>query len=308
MVKQIIIDMQKELTNATQNYGKAKASERLAEKKYLEAKKVSENWESKAKMALSQGNADLAKQALAKKVKADPTLGINYENQAWTEEHFGYKEEHAKKMTGKDKLILVLFFLTFVIMVVGVVKLDWWFEQMAVLFLVSGVIMGIIGGMNERKICEVFIGGASDLVGVALVCGLARAVNMLLTSGQVSDTILYAMSGWVEGMSPILFAVAVMIMFLVLGFFIASTSGLAILAIPIIAPLADTVGLPREIVISGYLFGQGLINLITPTNTILPVLQMTNITYDKYLKWVMPLFGLYAALGVVMLVAETMTC
>jgi len=71
MVKQIIIDMQKELTNATQNYGKAKASERLAEKKYLEAKKVSENWESKAKMALSQGNADLAKQALAKKVKAD---------------------------------------------------------------------------------------------------------------------------------------------------------------------------------------------------------------------------------------------
>lgn len=71
MVKQIIIDMQQELTKATQNYGKAKASERLAEKKYLEAKKVSESWESKAKAALSQGNTDLAKQALAKKVKVD---------------------------------------------------------------------------------------------------------------------------------------------------------------------------------------------------------------------------------------------
>ncbi len=71
MVKQIIIDMQAELTKATQNYGKAKASERLAEKKYLDAKKSSESWEAKAKAALSQGNQDLAKQALAKKVKAD---------------------------------------------------------------------------------------------------------------------------------------------------------------------------------------------------------------------------------------------
>lgn len=71
MVKQIIIDMQKELTIATQNYGKAKASERLAEKKYLDAQKVSASWESKAKAALSQGDQELAKQALAKKVKAD---------------------------------------------------------------------------------------------------------------------------------------------------------------------------------------------------------------------------------------------
>ena len=77
MVKQIIIDMQQELTKATQNYGKAKASERLAEKKYLEAQKVSASWESKAKAALSQGNADLAKQALAKKVKADEDVN-NY--------------------------------------------------------------------------------------------------------------------------------------------------------------------------------------------------------------------------------------
>ena len=77
MVKQIIIDMQTELTKATQNYGKAKASERLAEKRYLEAQKQSENWENKAKAALSQGKEDLAKQALAKKVKADEDVA-NY--------------------------------------------------------------------------------------------------------------------------------------------------------------------------------------------------------------------------------------
>ncbi|WP_297960537.1 PspA/IM30 family protein [uncultured Ruminococcus sp.] len=77
MVKQIIIDMQTELTKATQNYGKAKASERLAEKKYLEAQKISSDWEAKAKMALSQGDQELAKQALARKVKADEDLS-NY--------------------------------------------------------------------------------------------------------------------------------------------------------------------------------------------------------------------------------------
>ncbi len=74
MVKQVIIDMQAELTKATQNYGKAKASERLAEKKYLDAQKVSESWENKAKTALAKGDQDLAKQALARKVKADEDL------------------------------------------------------------------------------------------------------------------------------------------------------------------------------------------------------------------------------------------
>ena len=77
MVKQIIIDMQTELTKATQNYGKTKASERLAEKKYLEAQKISSDWEAKAKMALSKGDQDLAKQALARKVRADEDLA-NY--------------------------------------------------------------------------------------------------------------------------------------------------------------------------------------------------------------------------------------
>lgn len=79
MVKQVIIDMQTELNKATQNYGKAKASERMAEKKYLEAQKISESWENKAKAALSQGNQELAKQALAKKVKADEDV-VSYKD------------------------------------------------------------------------------------------------------------------------------------------------------------------------------------------------------------------------------------
>lgn len=79
MVKQVIIDMQTELNKATQNYGKAKASERMAEKKYLEAQKISASWETKAKAALSQGNQELAKQALAKKVKADEDV-ISYKD------------------------------------------------------------------------------------------------------------------------------------------------------------------------------------------------------------------------------------
>jgi uncharacterized ion transporter superfamily protein YfcC len=243
----------------------------------------------------------------AAKVKADPTKGINYENHEWTLERFGMPEE-VKKMTGRDKLILVIFFFTFVVMVYGVAKMDWWFGEMAALFLVSGIVIGIIGGMNEKAIGTEFIKGASDLVGVALVCGLARAANMLLTSGKVSDTLLYTMSGWVEGMNPILFIITMMFIFVILGFFVASTSGLAILSIPIMAPLADAVGLPRELIISAFLYGQGLINLITPTNIILPVLSMTNISYDKYLKWVAPLFCALAALGIVMLILELQFC
>ena len=175
---------------------------------------------------------------------------------------------------------------------------------MAALFLISAIIIGIIGRMSEKEIAGVFISGASDLVGVALVCGLARAVNILLENGLISDTLLYTMSGWVEGMNPVLFIIVMMIAFIILGFFINSSSGLAMLSIPIMAPLADAVGLPRDVVISSYIYGLGLIGLITPTGLILAVLDMVDVTFDKWLKWCWPLMIILAVLGIVMLMAQ----
>lgn len=241
------------------------------------------------------------------KIRKDPKLSVVYEDTDRINKKLGLeegKETEHEAMSLSYKIILGLFFLTFAVMVYGVVKLDWWFGEMAALFLISAIIIGIIGRMSEREIASQFIAGASDLVGVALVCGLARAVNYLLENGLVSDTLLYTMSGWVEGMNPILFVVVMMIVFIILGFFINSSSGLAMLSIPIMAPLADAVGLPRDIVISCYIYGLGLIGLITPTGLILAVLDMVDVTFNKWLKFCWPIMIIWTIFGMIMLIAQ----
>ena len=244
----------------------------------------------------------------AAKVKKDPSKSIIFDSKAHIDEKFGMNstEQHEeRKMTVRERIILLLFFATFVIMVYGVAShLGWWFDQMSVLFLVMAVIIGVVGGMNEAEISEEFVKGAADLVGVALVVGLARAVNILLENGFVSDTLLHVMSGWVSGMNPVLFLIVMELIFIILGFFINSSSGLAMLSIPIMAPLADAVGLPRDLVISAYMYGLGLIGLITPTGLILASLQMVDVTYDKWLKWCWPLMILWTILGIVMLIFQ----
>ena len=189
-------------------------------------------------------------------------------------------------------------------MIMGVSQWDWWFDEMSVEFMCGGILIGILGGMNEAEICEKFVGGAADLVSVALVCGLARAVNILLENGLVSDTLLEVMSGWVAGMNPVLFICLMEIIFIILGFFINSSSGLAMLSIPIMAPLADAVGISRAAVISSYLYGLGLIGLITPTGLILASLEVAGVKFDRWMKWCWPLLIVWTVLGMLMLVAE----
>lgn len=241
----------------------------------------------------------------ARKVKADPTASIIYEDKEHIDKKFeALTQAEAPTLTLRFKIVLILFALTFVVMIYGVSQRDWWFGEMAALFMISGILLGIIGGLSEKEIAREFIAGASDLVGVALVCGVARAVNILLESGKISDTLLYTMSGWVEGMSPILFIIVMMLVFIILGFFINSSSGLAVLSIPIMAPLADAVGLPREVVISAYIYGLGLIGLITPTGLILASLEMVDVTYNKWLKFCMPLMVIWGVFGIIMLLVQ----
>jgi len=101
-----------------------------------------------------------------------------------------------------------------------------------------------------------------------------------------------------------IFIVLMLLIFIVLGFFIPSSSGLAVLSIPIMAPLADSVGLSRDVIISAYVYGLGLISFITPTGLILATLEMVDVTYDKWLKFIMPLMGYIAAFSAIMLLIQ----
>lgn len=243
----------------------------------------------------------------AKKIKADPTKSLVHDQQQEIQARFaGDTDAEAPDFTLQRKFMLLLFAATFAVMVWGVSRGGWWFPEMSTLFLGFALLTGLIGRIPEKTWVDKFIAGAADLVGVALTIGLARGINMIMDGGQISDTILNSLSHVVNGMNGSVFSVVMMGIYTILGFFISSSSGLAVLSMPIMAPLADTVNVPRDVVVSAYQYGQGLMGFITPTGLILVALSMVNVGYDRWLKFVMPLVGMVTVLLVVMLVAQAM--
>ena len=184
--------------------------------------------------------------------------------------------------------ILIIFALAFVVMVYGVKELGWWFEEMTALFIFVTFIMIFFAKLSEKEFVGEFMAGASDLLGVAIIIGLARGVTIIMENGMISDTILNSLSGAVSNMNGVIFSTFIFFVYIILGFFISSSSGLAVLSMPIMAPLADVVGINRDIIVSAYQFGQGIMSFITPTGLILASLAMVNVTYDKWLKFQLP--------------------
>ena len=240
----------------------------------------------------------------AKKVKADPSKSICYDQYEYHMKKFGHQGE-VEEFTGRMKLSLIVFGITFAVLVWGLVSKGWWFDSMTSLFLACAILLAFTSGIGEKNFMDQFIGGAADLMSVALVVGVARGINIILENGMVSDTILEFFSGAISGMNPIVFIILMMLVFIVLGFFISSSSGLAVLSVPIMAPLADTVGGSRAAIVSAYAYGLGLISFITPTGLVLASLAMVDVTYDKWLKFIMPLMGITAGFSAVMLVIQT---
>lgn len=239
----------------------------------------------------------------ANRISKNPEKSLVYDLSDEMNAHFK-KESKEVEFTPRRIMILIIFILSFVVMIYGVANLGWWFEEMTALFLVSGVIIGIFAGMGEKIFVNTFIAGAADLLGVGLVIGIARSINIILENGLVSDTILYGLSTMVSGMDRNIFVILMMFVFMILGFFIASSSGLATLAIPIMAPLADAVNVPRDVIITACIFGQGLMSFITPTGLILASLEMVHVTYNKWLRFVLPLLALITILAIFILLLE----
>ena len=242
----------------------------------------------------------------AQRVKKDSRNSLIYEDKKHIEEKFlkDYDHENIPEFNFRRKAMLVLLLLGFIIMIWGVSTQGWWFTEMTALFLVIAIIIGFISGMGEKTFVDKFITGAGDLIGVALIIGVARGINLIMENGLISDTILYYSSNLVQGMNVIVFIVVMVIIFCVLGFFIPSASGLAVLSMPIMAPLADTVGLSRDVIVSAYAYGQGLMAFITPTGLILATLAMVDVTYNKWLKFVLPLMGIIGGFSIVMLILQ----
>jgi len=238
----------------------------------------------------------------AEKVKNDPTKSIIYAQKEEIEKLFLHQPSNViPKFTTKIILILITFISCFGIMIFGVSILDWWFLEMTSVFLVGAIVIGFIYGINESKFVDVFMKGANDLLSVAFIIGLARGITIIMDDGLISDTLLYYSSNLTEGMNKGLFINVMMYLYAGLSFFIPSSSGMAVLTMPIMAPLADGVGIGREMIVNAYQYGMGLFAFISPTGLILASLTMVKVGYDKWLKFVMPLVGILLIMTMLLL-------
>ena len=237
----------------------------------------------------------------AKRVKNDPSKSVIFSQKQEIEKLFSSSIATHSKLTNKLRLILIIFTLCFVIMVYGVVALKWWFIEMTTVFLVGSILIGVIARIKESVFIETFVKGAGDLLGVALIIGIARGISILMDDGAISDTMLHYASGLTEGMNKGVFTNVMLYIYGGLSFFIPSSSGMAVLTMPIMAPLADSVGIAREIMVNIYNYGMGLFAFINPTGLILPSLAVAHVGFNKWLKFVMPLFIILLAFTMFML-------
>ncbi len=238
----------------------------------------------------------------AHRVKKDSRHSLIYDQKKEIEKMFmGPVTSGTAKLNGKLKLVLIIFASTFLIMVYGVSQLGWWFMEMTSVFLAGALLIGLIARINEKKFVTVFMSGAKDLLSVAFIIGIARGITVLMEDGQVSDSLLFYASELTSGMNKGFFINVTFILYNGLAFFIPSSSGMAVLTMPIMSPLADSVGIGREIMVNAYQFGVGLFKFISPTGILLASLALVNVGYDKWLKFIMPLVIMLAVLAIVML-------
>lgn len=222
--------------------------------------------------------------------------------------------EGATPLTGKRKVILTVFAVVFVVMIYGVIPFDemglplpvmgWWFPELSALFLVGGIAAGLIDGMGEAEIAETYVAGCADMLGVGFIIGISRGITVLMNDGGITDTVLHWGEAALAGAGPVSFVLLVYLIYLPLTFLIPSSSGLATLSVPIVAPLGNFAGVGGDLVVTAFQSACGLVNLITPTAAVvMGALALGHVPYDRWMKYVWKLILYFLLLTMVFLVA-----
>ncbi len=266
----------------------------------------------------------------AKKViKQKGSTFLSLQEQEAMEENYAAKAEPTKnvQLTGKQKVTLWLFLLTFVIMIIGFIPWgsfditlfekgkifstltglplgDWYFQESTLWFLIMTIVIGFINRTGEHEFVDSFIDGADDMVGVILVIAIARGASVLMTETHLDNYIIFNAAEALRNTPAIIFAPLNYILHVILSVLVPSSSGLASLSTPIMGPLAHEIGYSVEATIMGMVAANGFVNLFTPTcGAIMGGLRLAKVEYTTWIKWVLKLLVILALVNIVILTA-----
>ena len=197
---------------------------------------------------------------------------------------------------------LTIFLASMVLLVVGVLKWEWYIDQIAMLFLGMGIVLGAAGGLGPSRMARVFVAGAKDMVGVVFIVACARALLVITQEAKILDTILYSASGTLSALPHGMIAQVMFLIQCVINFFIHSGTAQAALTMPIMAPLADLVGITRQTAVYAYQLCE-FVNPILPTSAVtMGVLGAAKIPWERWAKWFLPLMVILIVLSFLLLV------
>lgn len=201
-------------------------------------------------------------------------------------------------MTVPDKVILGMVAATFGVMVYGMQVWGWGFNDMSAAFFIMGCLAGAVAGMGVGGTAEAYAKGFKEMAYAALLIGFARAISTVLEDGLIIDTIVRGMFAPLEELPRLASALGMVVGQALLHVPVPSVSGQAVLTMPILVPLADLLGLSRQVVVLAYQYGAGLCDLVTPTNgALMAILAAAGVRYEEWMKFTVPLYAALVALG-----------
>jgi uncharacterized ion transporter superfamily protein YfcC len=205
-------------------------------------------------------------------------------------------------------VVIGLVLATFALYVFGILRLDWGFNEMSALFFAMGIAAGLVGRLGLGGTVDAFIEGFRAMAFAGLLIGFARGIFVVLEQGRIVDTIVNALVAPIGSLPLVLSAFGMMAAHVLIHFPVPSVSGQAVLTMPVLIPASDLLGLSRQVTVLAYQYAAGLTELITPTNgALMAILIAAGVRYERWMRFVLPLFATLFLLGMVAVVVAILT-
>ena len=239
----------------------------------------------------------------AQRMKMDPTKGILYGQDSLADEIRRKGDSESLTITLRQKLVFVVLVSTLITLAICVSTLGWYLTEIAGLFLLMGIVIGIVGGLGMNGKAETFIDGAWDLVTGVLVIGVAHGILVIFQDGQILDTILVNLAAAISHLPPWLSAVGLFFFQGLVSFIVPSGSGQAALTMPILSPLAEMVGVTQQTAVLAFQLADSIGNLCLPTSGFfMAALALAKVPWIRWVRWMLPLIAVQITIAIVAVV------
>ena len=239
----------------------------------------------------------------ARKLQLNPTKSLMYqEDLERRNEYLNNGNQAIVNFSGRQKIAGVGVILVFALVIWGIVAFGWGMVELAGLFILLGVIPGLLYGMSANEIIKAMTDGFRDILEGAMICGIARGIAMVMSDALVIDTIIHYLSSIVEVLPGQISSIGMMLVTAFFNGVVGSGSGKALITMPIMVPLADFANITRQTTILAYQFGDGVTNILWPTSGyFMAALSIGKIPYSKWIRFALPLLLIWLFEGAVFL-------